>query len=999
MHFFTELDKIDQQDAMVVARYGYVVTDAFNKYETGANFKTNAVSRVFAAQDAMMIVQPNTLDNNLVNLILRPIKGLEISSETVQYYVYRGVSKADFLTGTDIVTPGTIKTITEFRANWAAYVADTGYGGPEPTPAAVFGYNEPVNLANDILIENIFNNTTADTRAIKVSEGEWIGNFPAETIINFEIIINSEYQQAIDPDHTDYLRFDLGYFRKNKNIIDVTNVDPSNLLSANQKAYKLKIRREEVLSFIDPAAFYGTHYYQGVSETYFDSGSSTYKTRKLKKQNIVDDVLTKFITKNRVYIDIRSEYGYSLNFYGNYQTGTFGEVLQVRGENALGFTHNPYSTFGWPIFFDQNWVGTKPMNRVELKLRIGDENKSPLGYLDYPRFRGMFNKKKFFVWDGIPDSPYPDYFGVINLKFPNDNILGPNKVNVSQYIRLQYFRLKDYDGAFPDNVLNPQGSVLNRAFGGLHMASIDGLANVFNHKKSQRLQLVRGSDFFYTSYPESYIDNATGVLFVTEMDYSGKKGKDRRPKKQFVGNTITESLVFPQEIAFQKVKIREDNGSGTYIDRFVLQLTQYVSKRKKSKGVEEFFLLALTTTQYNNLVTDADNANLSSRHPILIQFTANPHLQEENGIEYQRYNLSLLGLDDTGKVKVVTPTTPISVYSFDDYVLASHEYASTTVIPQGYPDPALIKQWDHVGTWHYRYLNGIDYTIQDEGGTSGLSTPFKVNLNANVFYPTDYEGVTDPDEISSVKSSYPLIVIVHGNGQFYKQYDLVSSHLAKNGFIVASIDCTLIDVTEVSLLSITGYTPYDYMFNSIYSRDVYGYDSTNKAICLLNKTTQSFPAINKLSYTSPGDFEEVIVSGLLKGLKFKKSMKAFGGRYGMAALGRSNVLFLHLEALKNKFSTNIQNNIGLIGHSRGGEAVVAAERYISSQTIANLSGIDQIKAIFSLAPTDQYALERLSGVPYFLLYGSRDGDVSTAGASLRKDPYNFNAEAFHTSGN
>ncbi|MBK8924117.1 MAG: hypothetical protein IPM81_21955 [Saprospirales bacterium] len=222
-------------------------------------------------------------------------------------------------------------------------------------------------------------------------------------------------------------------------------------------------------------------------------------------------------------------------------------------------------------------------------------------------------------------------------------------------------------------------------------------------------------------------------------------------------------------------------------------------------------------------------------------------------------------------------------------------------------DPGAMSQWAHAGTWHYDEnivnvlgLNGSPAITDESGGyfTPGAYTPVArtVRLKARVFYPADVSGVTDPAQISAVLPAYPLIVIVHGNGHNYTAYDFLLEHLARNGFIAASIDCR---------------------------------------------------------YLSNGSLV-----------------------HGMHGLGRAEAFFKHLEVLFLKFGATAQNNIGIMGHSRGGEAVVKAAR------INQTSGLGYgLNAVMSLAPTDQYGSETLSGAwskPYFVLYGSRDGDISGA---------------------
>lgn len=94
---------------------------------------------------------------------------------------------------------------------------------------------------------------------------------------------------------------------------------------------------------------------------------------------------------------------------------------------------------------------------------------------------------------------------------------------------------------------------------------------------------------------------------------------------------------------------------------------------------------------------------------------------------------------------------------------------------------------------------------------------------------------------------------------------------------------------------------------------------------------------------------------------------------GMGALGRANVFFQHLPLLQAAFGARMQNNIGIMGHSRGGEAVIKAARLNQQLGLGH-----NLNAIISLAPTDQYGSEVLGGAwakPYFVLYGSRDGDI------------------------
>jgi dienelactone hydrolase len=92
-------------------------------------------------------------------------------------------------------------------------------------------------------------------------------------------------------------------------------------------------------------------------------------------------------------------------------------------------------------------------------------------------------------------------------------------------------------------------------------------------------------------------------------------------------------------------------------------------------------------------------------------------------------------------------------------------------------------------------------------------------------------------------------------------------------------------------------------------------------------------------------------------------------------VSRARALFKHIEIIRSKFGEKIDiDNIGLMGHSRGGEAVVIASKLNVDERLGY-----KFKAVIALAPTDQYGPYSLAGdykVPFLVIYGSLDGDVA-----------------------
>lgn len=217
-------------------------------------------------------------------------------------------------------------------------------------------------------------------------------------------------------------------------------------------------------------------------------------------------------------------------------------------------------------------------------------------------------------------------------------------------------------------------------------------------------------------------------------------------------------------------------------------------------------------------------------------------------------------------------------------------------------DPAELTDNTIAEVGKYEYLDPYNegdsvhaVKVMDETNLlyeSGTPDTTQLNnvLEGEVYFPSTMLNATTPSQIK--QGTYPLLVMMHGGGQNYKDYEFSGGnppgllrHLARNGFIVASINVS-----------------------------------------------------------------------------------------GLNPLGIANALFRHLSIIHRAFGSSVEQNIGLIGHSRGGEAVVKAAKINKDDA----KGYN-INAIISLAPTDSWGSPRLQGnytAPYFVLYGSQDVEVN-----------------------
>lgn len=190
-------------------------------------------------------------------------------------------------------------------------------------------------------------------------------------------------------------------------------------------------KKEEVLQYLDPAAFYGNAYGSSLRVKATGSGFS-----KISGDDICTQILAKYKNKNRVYFDLRNEFNNSFNYAGNY-----GNAFKMAFDATSALGTIDYYRSGWPLLqIDSDLApgNTSAFHSLRLVLPKGD-NDFPKLYartaataISYPE-----NLKGRFQFVNLVHSET----SLFNLNECSFVIPNSNGAAVASYLRVDYLKL------------------------------------------------------------------------------------------------------------------------------------------------------------------------------------------------------------------------------------------------------------------------------------------------------------------------------------------------------------------------------------------------------------------------------------------------------------------------------------------------------------------------------------------------------------------------------
>ncbi|MBR9861709.1 hypothetical protein GYB22_13375 [bacterium] len=183
--------------------------------------------------------------------------------------------------------------------------------------------------------------------------------------------------------------------------------------------------------FLDPSCLFGSYFFEG-----FFTIDSSNSIDFIKQEEIYTNVVSKFLNSDRIYLDISTEFGWSLNQMENYD-----DEIRIRLSDSSSYLNHDYYLHGWPCFHFNNSIfsnqNSSSAQYLDIQLPNGSstENPEPIVYVKSGFLRNNNSTAKIdrLLRKGVSAG----YIAAIELIIPNS---GTNNTIISSFISINYFK-------------------------------------------------------------------------------------------------------------------------------------------------------------------------------------------------------------------------------------------------------------------------------------------------------------------------------------------------------------------------------------------------------------------------------------------------------------------------------------------------------------------------------------------------------------------------------
>ncbi len=657
---FADMANLTQSAGM---GFGPISTDIFR---ITSSFTAVANTNAYAVVDGTVFVQEGA-NANLVNMVLKPLNQGIGGLTPVKYIVYRGLMRSDFIDGTNaaLVVPHNTTTNSKWIAwLWGIHEDLNGVGVAFKSKALGF---DSLNQASGTVLEQYFFNPDPDYQLPPALKGMALGHF--STVAN-EAGIDFVLEEG-------FFEPDLNYVRAASHAVDLTGITD---------AFQRKAMREQILNFLDPAAYYGLH----VREHGYAQKNVSGNVVKIQPEDIYNEVLTPFLSKNTLYVDVRNEIGNSYNFFGHHPSSGTGDNIEI-GIATGSLLAQEYQSSDWPLLIRSNTgapiVNVDALNQVYLKVRTG-HNTKPILYVEHGDIVNpdLLQKECFVEGDALylTTNTHTEELG-----FTHPNVLavggGPDdKLNVAWLIKLQLGLQENGANWASIPQALPTENLYDNRFGPLEVADFwsTGLDQV-RWVATQARKFIDGStrNFGYASDRGVVFEgevsagpNPGRVLFFANAVAAFKSADEFVRSKGMTGGYSKLPSFFQEMLVSKKLNLEFDMVNDVGTDVRTLRLAPVDTS---SPQPESMLFVGLGKDEYQTLKTLG--ASLSPHYPTMLKL-----LNVAITSNFKKFQVVLQGYDSTGAAQVAYPTTDIHVYTTDDLLCFSSAFSAAEPLPVSY---------------------------------------------------------------------------------------------------------------------------------------------------------------------------------------------------------------------------------------------------------------------------------------------------------------------------
>ena len=590
-----------------------------NIFRTTSGFTSPVDVRTYAVTDGFVMVQPMLNDEERVNLILQPYRPAISGVFPVKYFIYRGLKRSDFMRQVD----GDWLVVEQQNASefiLEQYIAHNRINQGRPFFARDLGFDPDAQPGNHRL-DHYFSPIGNRGQLPYVDRGTFLGHYFGGENRNFgfEIVLEeSSYSPS------------MGFARWPLAEIDLRDMEEN----TEAEIFAKRIKREDVLNFLDPAAYYGLHnkLLGWVEVRQEEEGEQV--TVKKTGQLIYEEILVHFLTRNNLYVDLRNENGRSLNFYRNYQEFSWGIDIQNMQTGS-------YGTHQWPIHIFQSGQDiSQDFNRFHFQLNAAD-NLSPVVFIEHGNlitpdsFAGFI--RELPLQGGKTETMT---FAVPNLF--NEESDNPERINQAWQVKGHFSRKLNEATEWPGTVVE-SNHYTDNIFGPIDTTE-RWLA-----ENSVRWQRIGGKDFIENQGLKFMAEKGMGfdnlgngrvVFFAFASDFLDKD-PSFSPKVGITnGSNVTESFL-QESIFFGDLELQDGL---TEDDELTLNLAR---NPPFAPDLRTIMLLGITREEFERLKAAEGLSREADRYLML-------DLESEED-DYTVYSVKVQGLDPEGEYDCLPP--------------------------------------------------------------------------------------------------------------------------------------------------------------------------------------------------------------------------------------------------------------------------------------------------------------------------------------------------------